>query len=117
MKRILVIDDDEDILEIFNLIFTDEGYNVVSSNTSETVRHIHEIAPDLVILDIRIIGSPKNGGEICTEIKEDIKHAHIPILLISGEADIKSIAADCGADGFISKPFDIPDLLIQIKKF
>ena len=116
MKRILVIDDDEDILELFNLIFQDAGYNVVISNNGETANHIHEIGPDLVILDIRIAGSAKNGGEICAEIKEKFKNARIPVVLVSGETDISSIAEHCGADGFISKPFDIENLLDHIKQ-
>jgi two-component system response regulator VicR len=45
MKRILVIEDDEDIPKIFNLIFQDAGYNVVASNNGETAEHIHEIGP------------------------------------------------------------------------
>jgi DNA-binding NtrC family response regulator len=44
-ERILVIEDDEDILKIFNLIFQDAGYNVVASNNGETAEHIHEIGP------------------------------------------------------------------------
>lgn len=116
MKRKLVIDDDEDLLEIFNLIFQDAGYNVVISNNGETAEHIHEIGPDLVILDIRIAGWAKHGGQICAEIKEKFKPAHIPVVLISGETDISSFAAGCGADGFISKPFDIPDLLNHIQQ-
>jgi DNA-binding response OmpR family regulator len=114
-ERILIIDDD-DILEIFNLIFQDAGYNVVISNNGETADHIHEIGPDLVILDIRIKGSAKNGGEICAEIKEKFKNARVSVILISGETDISSIAENCGADGFISKPFDIPHVLAQIKQ-
>ncbi|OOQ60425.1 response regulator [Mucilaginibacter pedocola] len=114
MKRILVIDDDQDILEIFNIIFQDAGYNVVVSNHSETAEHIYEIGPDLVILDIRIAGSDKNGGQICTEIKEKFKNVQLPVVLVSGEADISSIASQCGADGFIRKPFDIGALLHRI---
>lgn len=114
MKRILIIDDDEDILEIFNIIFRDAGYNVVISNHSETAEHIHEIGPDLVILDIRIGGSDKTGGDICTEIKEKFRDARLPVVLISGETDISAIAKKCGADGYIPKPFDIEDVLKRI---
>ncbi|MEO3407543.1 response regulator [Mucilaginibacter sp. CAU 1740] len=115
MKRILIIDD-EDILEIFNIIFQDAGYNVVVSNHSETAEHIHEIGPDLVILDIRITGSDKTGGQICAEIKEKFKNARLPVVLISGETDISHIAKKCGADGYIAKPFDIEHVLTQITR-
>jgi CheY-like chemotaxis protein len=117
MKRILVIDDDEDLLEIFSLIFKGEGYNVVTSNHSDTAQQIVEIGPDLVILDIRIAGSPQNGGEICEAIKRKFRDAPIPVLLISGESDISEIAFSCGADGFIKKPFDIDSLILEIKQY
>lgn len=117
MKRILVIDDDEDLLEIFNLIFKDAGYNVVTSNHSETATRIVEIGPDLVILDIRIAGSPLNGGEICAAIKQKFRDAPIPVLLISGETNLSDIALRCGADGFVKKPFDIDNLLSEIKHY
>ena len=116
MKRILVIDDDEDLLEIFNIIFQEAGYNVVTSNHTETADYIHEIGPDLVILDIRITGSAINGGELCAEIKKKFRDEPIPVVLVSGETDISQIAVNSGADGFISKPFDIDTLLQQIKQ-
>ncbi|PWK77234.1 response regulator receiver domain-containing protein [Mucilaginibacter oryzae] len=117
MKRILVIDDDEDLLDIFSILFRDAGYNVITSNHSETANEILEIGPDLVILDIRISGSPQSGEDICRNIKQKFKSARIPVLLISAETDISEIAFRCGADGFVTKPFDIPSLLMEIRKF
>src|SRR5258708_3742112 len=63
-KRMLVIDDDEDILTILNIIFQEEDYEVVLSNTGEAANHLHVIHPDLILLDVRIIGSAKSGPEI-----------------------------------------------------
>jgi DNA-binding response OmpR family regulator len=117
MKRILVIDDDEDLLEIFSLIFKDAGYNVVTSNHTDTAEQIVEIGPDLVILDISIAGSPQHGGEICAAIKKKFRDAPIPVLLISGESNISEIAFGCGADGFIKKPFDIDSLITELKQY
>lgn len=116
MKRILVIDDDRDILELFNFIFQEAGYNVVTSNTGDTAEHIYEIGPDLVILDIRITGSAKNGPEICADIKQNTQHAPLPVVLVSGETDISDIARQCGADGFIRKPFDVDELLRRVRQ-
>ena len=116
-KRILVIDDDEDILEILHIIFQDEGYNVVISNSSDAVDRIHEISPDLILLDINIRGSAKNGAEICDEVKEHYQMLQTPVILISAESDISIIAKECGADSFVRKPFDIYQLLMQVKDF
>ncbi|WP_233524498.1 response regulator [Mucilaginibacter conchicola] len=115
-RRILVIDDDEDILEILNIIFQENGYDIVMSNTGEAAEHIRVIQPDLILLDVRIIGSAKNGPEICKEIKSQLETRHLPVMLVSAESDLSVIAKECGADAYIRKPFDIFDLLAKTEE-
>ncbi|WP_428327836.1 response regulator transcription factor [Mucilaginibacter sp.] len=115
-KRILVIDDDEDILEILHIVFQEEGYEVILSNTGKAAEHIQIIHPDLILLDVRIEGSAKRGDEICAELKEQYKEK-MPIILVSAETDLEVLANECGADYYISKPFDIYQLLMQVQKF
>ena len=115
-KRILVIDDDEDILEILNIVFQEEGYDVVLSNTGEAAKHIQVIHPDLILLDVRIEGSSKRGNEICAELKEHYKEK-MPIILVSAESDLALLANECGADYYFNKPFDIYQVLTQVQKF
>jgi two-component system response regulator VicR len=114
-KRVLVIDDDEDILEILDLIFRDNGYEIVLSNTGEAAEHIRVIHPDIVLLDVRIVGSAKNGAEICKEIKSQYDTRHLPVILVSAESDLRIIAQECGADAYMAKPFDIFDLLAKVE--
>lgn len=116
-KRILVIDDDVDILEIMNIIFQEEGYEVVLSNTAETADHVHVIHPDLILLDVRIAGSDKNGLEICADIKQKYHNLKVPVILVSAETDLAMLAKECGADGYIAKPFDINKLLTNVKEY
>lgn len=116
-KRILVIDDDEDILEVLNIVFQEEGYDVVLSNTGEAAQHIHVINPDLILLDVRIEGSAKRGDEICAELKERYKEEKMPIILVSAETDLAVLANECGADHYINKPFDIYQLLMQVQRY
>jgi two-component system, OmpR family, response regulator VicR len=116
-KRILVIDDDEDILEILNVIFQESGYDIVISNTGEAAEHIRVIHPDIVLLDVRITGYTKSGADICREIKSQYETQHLPVMLISAESDLRTIATECGADSYVAKPFDIFDLLSQVKEF
>jgi two-component system response regulator VicR len=117
LKRILVIDDDEDILEILNIVFQEQGYEVVISNTGSAAEDIEVIDPDLVLLDVRITGSAKNGAEICAEIKSQHKKKPLPVILVSGESDLAILASECGADTFIPKPFDINDMVIRVKLY
>ncbi|MCQ6957069.1 response regulator [Mucilaginibacter aquariorum] len=115
-RRILVIDDDEDILEILNIIFQENGYDIVMSNTGDAAEHIRVIRPDIVLLDVRIVGSAKNGLEICKEIKSQLETRHLPVMLVSAESDLFVIANECGANAYISKPFDIFDLLAKVEQ-
>lgn len=115
-KRILIIDDDEDILEILNLIFQDEGFDVVVSNTGEAAEHLEVIHPDLILLDVRIIGYKKRGNEICAEIRKQYPQERLPVILVSAESDIDVLAAGCGANTYIKKPFDIIEVSQTVKK-
>lgn len=115
-KRILIIDDDEDILEILNIVFQDEGYNVVIANSSDAADHIHEYHPDMIILDVRLNGSPKDGLQICAEIKSGYHTRELPVMLLSAETDLDLLAMGCGADSFMRKPFDIYQLLQHVEK-
>jgi two-component system response regulator VicR len=115
-KRILIIDDDPDILEILNLIFEQEGFEVKLSETGEEAEQLAHINPDLVLLDIRILGSGKNGADICYKIKSRPETQFLPILLFSSEENIEEISEQCGADGYISKPFEVEHLMVKVKK-
>jgi two-component system response regulator VicR len=116
-KRILVIDDDEDILQIMNIIFQEEGYEVVLSNTAETADHVQVIHPDLILLDVRILGSNKSGLEICADIKRKYHNLKLPVILVSAESDLATLAEQCGADGYITKPFDVDELVMHVKEY
>lgn len=115
-KRILVVDDNEDILEILRIIFQEEGYQVIMSNTAKAADYIHHISPNLIILDIRLSGSEKSGAEICREFKSSFPEDKIPVLLVSAEENIQLIASYCGADAYLSKPFDIFKLLRRVEE-
>lgn len=110
LKRLLIIEDDPDILEILNLIFNEEGYEVVLSENDEASYHLPEIMPDLILLDIRLKNSGQNGDAICARLKSQPDTKHLPVVLLSAEKDLAGISRSCGADGWIAKPFDIARL-------
>ena len=116
-KRILVIDDDEDILSIFDIVFGEEGYERILYNTGTTMEHIKILHPDLILLDVRIAGFEKSGAEICKEIKTELELSSIPVLLVSAEFNVEQLALGCGANGYINKPFDIEGILEKVKEF
>lgn len=112
----MVIKDDEDILGLLNIIFQEIGYNIVTSNTGEAAEHIRIIRPDIILLDVRIEGSTKNGPEICKEIKSQLEKRQLPVMSVSAESDLSVIAEEFGADAFIRKPFDIFELLAKVEE-
>ena len=111
MKKILVVDDDTDILEVVKIVLTSYGFEVETHSSGlgvpEIVTAFH---PHLILLDINLPG--KSGVEICKELKEN---TDIPILLFSAHADKKSIVQEAMADGFIEKPFEVTHLLNTIR--
>lgn len=115
-KKLLIIDDDADILDLLNIVFQDEGYNVVISNTCKIIDDIQEIAPDLILLDVHIPTSPKNGDVICTELKASRETQSLPVILVSGESNIRQICVDCGANGYVRKPYDLDFLSGKVRE-
>lgn len=116
-KRILVIDDDPDILEILDIIFQQEGYEVVLSETGEETEHIGDIKPDLILLDLEIKGSNKDGAVICAYLKSQPETQTLPIVLLSSKSDVGKICSECGADDYLLKPFDNIQLSTKIKQY
>lgn len=114
-KRILIIDDDEDMLEMLNIVFQASDIEVVLSKTGMTGDEIEVVHPDLVLLDVQIKGYSATGDEICKEIKSRPDLDHIPVFLLSSERELGLLAVKCKADGFFSKPFDILKLKTMIR--
>jgi DNA-binding response OmpR family regulator len=111
MKKILVVDDDPSILQVVDIILTRKGFDVhthsTGNNVPEVVDNYH---PDLVLLDIRLPGKP--GTEVC----KDLKHANsnLPVVLFSANVSREKAVAECDADDFIKKPFDVEHLISTI---
>jgi DNA-binding response OmpR family regulator len=108
-KRILMCDDDVDILEIGKIVFEEKGYQVdILSDSVEIYQKIKASQPDVIILDLWM---PKcSGEEITRKLKSDLKTKNIPVIVISASCNLKNVAKSSGADAFLCKPFDIEEL-------
>lgn len=103
--RIIVADDEEDVLLLVGRVLAREGFEVqISPNAENIMDLIHDNPPDMILLDIRMNGV--DGGEICKRLKTDSSTSKIPVVLFSANHDIEKIALDCGADDCMVKPFD-----------
>ncbi len=114
-KKILIADDDSAILEAMTLMVEDEGYDVTSTTNGYSIDMIKNEKPDVVLLDIRMAGI--DGSKICKKLKSQSKTKDIPVIMISANKDAKQIAKEAGADDFITKPFQMNDLLSKLAKY
>ncbi len=115
-ERILVIDDEEDLLELVNYNLSKEGYRVQCvASGEEALNEARKGLPDLIVLDLLL---PRvDGLEVCRLLKSDLKTQHIPILMLtakSEEADVVT-GLEIGADDYLTKPFSPRVLLARIK--
>ncbi len=112
MKKILVVDNDSDTLEIVKYILTSRGFDVHTHSTSVNVaKVIKYYNPNLILLDIHL--PHKLGTQICKELKQI--HT-IPIILTSAYADHRISYAEYNADAFIMKPFDMDQLVNTVNQ-
>jgi len=104
MHRILLVDDDPDMLFLVKQMLVKKGYTVkVLMNGQSVLSNLASFHPDLIILDINL--GDTDGREICSTIKSQARFCNIPIVLYSAEAWPDLRIADCRADAFIQKPF------------
>lgn len=112
MERVLIFDDDADILEVCTIVLKMHGFEVITENNCEDIlAKIELYTPDVLLMDNKI--PPLGGIQACRTIRASIGHAGLPIVFFSANQDVARLAAEAGADHFIEKPFDL-DALISI---
>lgn len=116
--KILVVDDDPDILDALQLMLEDAGYEVTTSEKGDYAENLHDTnggLPDVIILDVLLSG--KDGRLICQKLKGQDETRHIPIIMISAHPNARQSVTAVGADDFVAKPFDMDELLVKIAKY
>lgn len=111
--RIVVADDNNEILQVVRLLLEPKGYEVVTlkKNVFECVKAEH---PNLLLLDVLMSG--EDGRIITKNIKASRALRDIPVILFSAKQNLAQIAADAGADGFLEKPFESRNLYSMIER-
>lgn len=116
MKRVLVVDDDQDILTVVKILLSMHGFNVEAiSKWAEIFIKTESFKPDIILLDVALGG--QDGRLLCKQLKTAEKTKKIPIVLFSANHGILETFSDFLADDFIAKPFDIDNLLDKIKMY
>ena len=109
-----MIDDERAIGSLLKNLLEFEGYEAVVSDTPEGAEEkIRKFDIDLVLLDVRLSGV--RGTDVCARLKKDPTTKDIPVIMMSAQYDAAKLCTAAGADDFISKPFEMKDLLAMIK--
>lgn len=118
MKKILIVDDEQDIVESLKFVLENNNYTCYCAyNGEDGLQLARELMPDLIILDVMM---PRiNGYKISRLLKFDKKYKDIPILMVTARSqeEDKLIGEETGADEYITKPFELDDVVNTIKKY
>jgi DNA-binding response OmpR family regulator len=116
MASILVVDDDVDVADTIQRSLLNKGHSVKTVyNGVEALKAVREGFPDLVVLDV--VMPYMDGVEVCRRLRQDPQTTHIPIIFLTamGRLSDKLQGFDAGADDYLTKPFDLPELEVRVR--
>lgn len=112
-RKILILDDDYDIGRMMKMILKFKGYDVsVFTNPYNIEEEISNHHYDLIFIDMLLSG--RNGVDICVAIKRNPAMVPVPLIMMSAHPDARQICLSAGATDFISKPFELKELLLKV---
>jgi CheY-like chemotaxis protein len=108
-KRVLIFDDDLDILQICSIILRKKGFDVATlDNSTNIIEQVRQVRPDVILMDNWI---PGPGGIESTRLLKNEPDLHfIPVIFFSANSNLNQLADEAGADYSLQKPFDIAEL-------
>lgn len=114
MNKILVVDDDLDILSLVKIVLSMNNFNVEAiSRWQEMSSCMQDFKPDLVLLDVSLGGA--DGRDICRELRKHEETSEVPVILFSANPEMGKYIDDCCAQAFIPKPFELSNLINAIR--
>jgi two-component system phosphate regulon response regulator PhoB len=111
-KKVLIIENDQDIRHIVAFILEEQGFDTLSMPEPVNLSEILPFAPDVILLDEFINAKP--GHRLCRQIKQVPGLAAVPVIILSTANDIEVIATECDANDYIRKPFDVEDMVSKV---
>ncbi|MBI5149448.1 MAG: response regulator [Candidatus Omnitrophica bacterium] len=113
-KTILVVDDEADLQQLVKMVLKSKGYNVeTADNGEEALEMLKSLKPDLIVLDMNM---PIMGGiEFYQKTCDEWSRPKYPVLVLTARANMEQLFKELEADGFMSKPFEIEELLTEVE--
>ncbi|HNY50447.1 MAG TPA: response regulator [Smithella sp.] len=116
MSKILIVDDEKDIVELISYNLEKEGFSIAKAYDGEAALHIIKTQkPDLVVLDLML---PKmNGLDVCRNVRRNLETAGLPIIMLTAKSDEidKVTGLEVGADDYVTKPFSVKELTARVR--
>jgi two-component system phosphate regulon response regulator PhoB len=115
-QRILVVDDEPDLLELVRVNLSQAGFEVETAETGrQALERVRRSAPDLLILDLML--PDLSGTEVCRHLRQDSSLAEIPIIMLTARADEvdRVVGLEVGADDYVTKPFSPRELILRVR--
>ncbi|QQA44059.1 response regulator transcription factor [Pelagovum pacificum] len=116
-KRVLVIEDEPNIIEAISFVLSRDGWTVHTHSDGETaLDRLLSYPPDVVILDVMLPG--RSGYDILQDIRRTEALAHLPVLMLTARGQLKDreLAERLGVDRFLTKPFSNAEVLEQVRE-
>jgi len=114
-KKIIIIEDDPDILDIMSYILSEEGYEVLAAPNCAPLEDVHLHQPMLILMDNRLTDG--FGHDFCKKFKSNPETQHFPIVLVSANSGLEELTIESKANAYLKKPFDINELIALVKNF
>jgi two-component system phosphate regulon response regulator PhoB len=115
-QRILVVDDEPDLLELVRVNLAQAGFEVeTASKGRRALESVRRSAPDLIVLDLML--PDIQGTDVCRELRTDPKFARLPIIMLTARADEvdRVVGFELGADDYVTKPFSPRELTLRVR--
>jgi len=113
---ILVVEDDPQVARLIALVLKRHGRRCeVVSDGQTALRRAKELKPSMIFADLTIKGM--GGDQLCSQLKAQEETRLIPYIVLSGDRDLAQKARQCGADDYMGKPFEFPDLIRLVDKY
>lgn len=111
-KRVLIIENDQDIRQIVTYILEDQGFETLSIPEPQELSELITFNADLILLDEFI--NNHHGHRLCRKIKKIPALSAIPVIILSTANDIELITKECDANNYVRKPFDLEDMVGKV---
>ncbi|HXB93912.1 MAG TPA: response regulator [Puia sp.] len=114
-KRVMIFDDDADILEVCTIVLEDNGFEIYThDNCEDVLQKLDHVLPDVVLMDNKI--PPSGGIPASRVIRGSADHGNLPIVFFSANQDVARLAEEAGADTYVEKPFDLNNLVKTLQR-